>query len=242
MISLAKILSGKPIPINSHLFFYQPTLQEIIDMGEGVYWSSINIWTLKRKDIIAEENEYTESMDDYDIWKTYIMSNPAIKKVLAKSCSIFFKSKVEFFDISNTIYVGEKESGLILDNTSYLLIRDIFSSILPDAQENDEDSQYKETDNMSERERQMIAKMKQSQKKIEETKNPNKRTEDYLGNKILGLVAVGHYTFEQVYNMTMLQFNKLLKKYVDVQNYEIRSMLSPYISSEDGQDFKYWLD
>ena len=95
---------------------------------------------------------------------------------------------------------------------------------------------------MSERERQMIAKMKQSQKKIEEAKNPNKRPEDYLGDRILGLVAVGHYTFEQVYNMTMLQFNKLLKKYVDIQNYEIRSMLSPYISSEDGQDFKYWLD
>ena len=242
MINLAKILSGKPIHINSHLFFYQPTLQEIVDMGEGVYWSSINIWTLKRKEIIAEENEYTENMDDYDVWKAYIMSNPAVKQVLAKSCSIFFKSKVEFFDISNTIYVGEKESGMILDNTSFLLIRDIFSSILPDAQENDEDSQYKETDNMSERERQMIAKMKQSQKKIEETKNPNKRPEDYLGNKILGLVAVGHYTFEQVYNMTMLQFNKLLKKYVDVQNYEIRSMLSPYISSEDGQDLKYWLD
>lgn len=242
MINLAKILSGKPIHINSHLFFYQPTLQEIVDMGEGIYWSSINIWTLKRKEIVPEENEYTENMDDYEVWKAYIMSNQVVKQVLAESCSIFFKSKVEFFDISNTIYVGEKESGMILDNTSFLLIRDIFSSILPDAQENDEDSQYKETDNMSERERQMIAKMKQSQKKIEETKNPNKRPEDYLGNKILGLVAVGHYTFEQVYNMTMLQFNKLLKKYVDVQNYEIRSMLSPYISSEDGQDLKYWLD
>ena len=191
---------------------------------------------------MAEENELTKEMDDYDIWKTYIISNPAARKVLEQSCSIFFKSKVEFFDISNTIYVGEKESGLILDNTSYFLIRDMFLSILPDAQEDDKDSQYKETDHMSERERQMIAKMKQSQKKIEETKNPNKRPEDYLGNKILGLVAVGHYTFEQVYNMTMLQFNKLLKKYVDIQNYEIRSMLSPYISSEDGQDFKYWLD
>ena len=118
----------------------------------------------------------------------------------------------------------------------------MFLSILPDAQEDDKASQYKETDHMSERERQMIAKMKQSQKKIEEAKNPNKRSEDYLGDRILGLVAVGHYTFEQVYNMTMLQFNKLLKKYVDIQNYEIRSMLSPYISSEDGQDFKYWLD
>ena len=191
---------------------------------------------------MAEENELTKEMDDYDIWKAYIISNPAARKVLEQSCSIFFKSKVEFFDISNTIYVGEKESGLILDNTSYFLIRDMFLSILPDAQEDDKDSQYKETDHMTERERQMIAKMKQSQKKIEETKNPNKRPEDYLGNKILGLVAVGHYTFEQVYNMTMLQFNRLLKKYVDVQNYEIRSMLSPYISTEDGQDLKYWLD
>ena len=242
MISLAKVLSGKPISINSHLFFYQPTLQEIIDIGEILYWSNINIWILKRKDIVAEENELTKEMDDYDIWKTYIISNPAARKVLEQSCSIFFKSKVEFFDISNTIYVGEKESGLILDNTSYFLIRDMFLSILPDAQEDDKDSQYKETDHMSERERQMIAKMKQSQKKIEETKNPNKRPEDYLGNKILGLVAVGHYTFEQVYNMTMLQFNRLLKKYVDIQNYEIRSMLSPYISTEDGQDLKYWLD
>lgn len=242
MISLAKVLSGKPISINSHLFFYQPTLQEIIDIGEILYWSSINIWILKRKDIVAEENELTKEMDDYDIWKAYIISNPAARKVLEQSCSIFFKSKVEFFDISNTIYVGEKESGLILDNTSYFLIRDMFLSILPDAQEDDKDSQYKETDHMSERERQMIAKMKQSQKKIEETKNPNKRPEDYLGNKILGLVAVGHYTFEQVYNMTMLQFNRLLKKYVDIQNYEIRSMLSPYISTEDGQDLKYWLD
>lgn len=242
MINLAKVLSGKPISINSHLFFYQPTLQEIIDIGEILYWSSINIWILKRKDIVAEENELTKEMDDYDIWKTYIISNPAARKVLEQSCSIFFKSKVEFFDISNTIYVGEKESGLILDNTSYFLIRDMFLSILPDAQEDDKDSQYKETDHMSERERQMIAKMKQSQKKIEETKNPNKRPEDYLGNKILGLVAVGHYTFEQVYNMTMLQFNRLLKKYVDIQNYEIRSMLSPYINTEDGQDLKYWLD
>ena len=242
MISLAKVLSGKPISINSHLFFHQPTLQEIIDIGERLYWSSINIWILKRKDIVAEENELTKEMDDYDIWKSYIISNPAARKVLEQSCSIFFKSKVEFFDISNTIYVGEKESGLILDNTSYFLIRDMFLSILPDAQEDDKDSQYKETDHMTERERQMIAKMKQSQKKIEETKNPNKRPEDYLGNKILGLVAVGHYTFEQVYNMTMLQFNRLLKKYVDIQNYAIRSMLSPYISTEDGQDLKYWLD
>ena len=90
--------------------------------------------------------------------------------------------------------------------------------------------------------RQMIEKMKAAEKKIEQTKNPDKKPEDYLGNRILGLVAVGGYTFEQVYNMTMLQFNMLLQKYVDIQTFELRTSLSPYISSEEGQTNKFWLD
>lgn len=103
--------------------------------------------------------------------------------------------------------------------------------------------QFKETKNMSERERKMIEKMNLSAKKIEETKNPNRKPEDFLGSRILGLVAVGGYTFEQVYNMTMLQFNMLLQKYVDIQTFELRTQLSPYISSEDGQNTnKFWLD
>jgi Tfp pilus assembly PilM family ATPase len=96
---------------------------------------------------------------------------------------------------------------------------------------------------MSEREREMIKKMKLSAKKVEETKNPNQKPEDYLGNRITGLVAVGGYTFEQVYNMTMLQFNMLLQKYIDIQTFELRTQLSPYISSEDNQNVnKFWLD
>lgn len=243
MISLAQVLSGKPLLIKEGLYFYQPSLQEIINMGETTYWSSLNLWTLKRSAIISEENEYTESLDDYELWKQYIMSNINLKRALSISCQILLKAKVEFFDISNTIYIGEKESGLILDNTFYLLMRELCFRIMPDESASEDSSQYKETEHMSERERQMIEKMKISEKKVEETKNPDKRPEDYLGNRILGLVAVGNYTFEQVYNMTMLQFNMLLKKYVDIQNFEIRSMLSPYISSEDGQDSnKYWLD
>lgn len=242
MISLAKVLSGKPIEVTKGILFYQPTIQEITDMGETTYWSIINLWTLKRKDMVGQENEQTLELDDYALWKAYLFSAPAFRQSLALSCKVLLKSKVEFFDISGTIYIGERSSGVILDETFYLLMKELCSRIIPQSSASEEGGQFRETDNMSERERQMIEKMRASEKKIEQTKNPDRKPEDYLGNRILGLVAVGGYTFEQVYNMTMLQFNMLLQKYVDIQTFELRTSLSPYISSEEGQTNKFWLD
>lgn len=242
MISLAKVLNGKPIPVLGDIKFYQPTIQEIIDIGESTYWASLSLWLLNREDLITGEDEHTRKLDDYEIWIWYVLNKPSIRKVFINSCDMLLREKVEFFDISGTIYIGEKKSGVILDKTFYLLMRELCSKIMPvDSASNDK--QFKETKHMSDREREMIAKMKSSAKKIEETKNPDKKPEDFLGTRILGLVAVGGYTFEQVYNMTMLQFNMLLQKYVDIQTFELRTQLSPYISSEDGQNVnKFWLD
>ena len=242
MISLAKVLNGKPIPVLGDIKFYQPTIQEIIDIGEGTYWASLSLWLLNREDLITGEDEHTRKLDDYEIWIWYVLNKPSIREVFINSCDMLLREKVEFFDISGTIYIGEKKSGVILDKTFYLLMRELCSKIMPvDSASNDK--QFKETKHMSDREREMIAKMKSSAKKIEETKNPDKKPEDFLGTRILGLVAVGGYTFEQVYNMTMLQFNMLLQKYVDIQTFELRTQLSPYISSEDGQNVnKFWLD
>lgn len=242
MISLAKVLSGKPIEVTKGILFYQPTIQEITDMGETAYWSIMNLWMLDRKDIVAQETETTIQHDDYTMWKAYIFTNPILRQSLATACHVLLKSKVEFFDISGTIYIGERSSGVILDETFYLLMKELCSRITPQTSASEEEGQFRETDNMSERERQMIEKMRASEKKIEQTKNPDRKPEDYLGNRILGLVAVGGYTFEQVYNMTMLQFNMLLQKYVDIQTFELRTSLSPYISSEEGQTNKFWLD
>lgn len=241
MISLAKVLSGKPILVNNGIYFYQPTLDDITEMGEVTYWSVVNLWMLKRTDIIQEETEESRKLSDFDVWKACFFSIPAFKKSLKLSCEVLLKSKVEFFDISGTIYIGEKESGVILDETFYLVMRELCSRITPTSSASEE-GQYHETDNMSAREKEMIAKMKSSAQKIEETKNPDRKPEDYLGNRILGLVAVGGYTFEQVYKMTMLQFNMLLQKYVDIETFELKTSLSPYISSEDGQTNKFWLD
>ena len=242
MISLAKVLSGQPINVVPGINFHQPRLQEIVTMGETNYWGLLNVWTLQRKDMIQQENEQTLALDDYSLWKACVFSAPVFKNALIQSCNALLKSKIEFYDLSGTIYIGERSSGVILDETFYLLMKELCFRIIPESSASEDKGQYQVTDNMSERERQMIEKMQAAEKKIEQTKNPDKKPEDYLGNRILGLVAVGGYTFEQVYNMTMLQFNMLLQKYVDIQTFELRTALSPYISSDEGQTNKFWLD
>jgi len=244
MISLGKLLSGTPILINKNIKFYQPTLQEIVDMGENTYWAALNVWLLKRKDMVKEENEHTQQLDDFELWKAYVFATPALKQAVVLSTSLFLKEKIEFFEISNTMFIGEKESGIILDSAFYFLVKEICGRLIErDQSASKESVQYQETDNMSERERRMIEKMRASEKTLEEAKKTgNERPEDHLGSQILSLVSIGHYTFEQVYGMTMLQFNRLLKKYVDIQSFELRTMLSPYISSDDAQENTFWVN
>lgn len=68
MISLARVINGTPIPLTQSIYFYQPTLSEIVDnIGESTYWILLNVWTIKRSDVIKEESPETESLHDYDI-------------------------------------------------------------------------------------------------------------------------------------------------------------------------------
>ena len=102
--------------------------------------------------------------------------------------------------------------------------------------------QYKETPNMSEREKEMIRKMKLREQKLNKIKNSEKNVENRLANQIVSLVAIGGYTFDEVYNMTMVQMVYLLKKYVAIQNYVLYTGLSPYMDSKKSKPVEHWLD
>ena len=107
----------------------------------------------------------------------------------------------------------------------------------------DKDQQYKETKKMSAREKEMLEKMKAAEAKLNRIKYGDSGANDVFGKQIVSLVAIGHYTFSQVYDMTMIQFTNLLMKYVDIERYELHTVLSPYISSKDAksQENKHWL-
>lgn len=67
MIRLAQILTGKPYRVIGDIYFHQPTIEEIVEMGEDVYWSLTNLWMVKRNELVIRENEETAKLDDFEI-------------------------------------------------------------------------------------------------------------------------------------------------------------------------------
>ena len=234
-------MTATPIPVAKNISFYQPTMRQILNMGEETYWSLLKIWNLSRKELIQTETPETQEMSDWEIWTNVMLHTPQLNQQLICSADCFLHAKIEFLPISNTIMIGEADSLVLLDEKMYNSIQEIsrsFFELMVDPQED----QYHETENMSERERQIIQKMKESAAKLDKIKNGERKTKDQLINQVISLVAIGHYAFNEVYDMTIVQMILLLKKYVAVQQYELYTALSPYIDSKKGQGVSHWLD
>lgn len=241
MISLERLLTNTPIPILGNIKFYQPTLLEISNMGENTYWSMLKIWDLSRDEIITKEDESTKKLTDFELWIDSIFASTPLRMSLASSIDCFLHTKVEFLSVSHTIIVGENDSLTLVDEHFYSTVNDIVKS-LTSLDSDKEKEQYKETEGMSEREKQMVKKMRENAAKINKIKNGDEKVKDRLANQIIALVAIGHYTFDDVYKMTIVQLVYLLKKYVSIQQYELYTALSPYADSKKSQPIKHWLD
>lgn len=243
MISLGMLLEGGPIPVTQGISFYQGTIRDIMTVGEENYWSLMKIWDLTTAEMIPEGAvQGIENLSDFDVWKTYALSVPDFQNRVKLSVRLFFHTKIEFLPISNTIMIGENDSLIELNNSFYMLAQSIVKAVMETALGKQENDQYKETDQMSEREKQIIAKMKASAEKLNRIKNGDQDAKDRLVKQIVSLVAIGEYTFQEVYDMTIIQMMLLLKKYVDIQQYELVTALSPYMDSKKGQGVKHWLD
>lgn len=242
MISLGIILEGGPIPVTSGINFYQGSIRDIMTVGEENYWGLLKIWDLTKSDMIPDTVQGAEALSDFDVWKTYALTVEDFRERVKLSVRLFFHTKIEFLPISNTIMIGENDSLVELNNSFYMLVQAIVKAVMETALGKQENDQYKETDQMSEREKQIIAKMKASAEKLERIKNGDQDTKDRLVKQIVSLVAIGKYTFQEVYDMTIIQMMLLLKKYVDIQQYELVTALSPYMDSKKGQGVKHWLD
>ena len=240
--SLGLLLVDRPIPIVKNLKLYQPTVRDVVMMGEEYYNLLLKIWTLKREELIETETEATKQLNDFELWINYIMSFKKMKSAVKKSCLIFFHKEVEFFPLTNTMYIGEGDKGVLLDLNLYLTIRDLFSKLDYSKTSDNQEEQYKKTDHMSALEEKIYSRLKAGEEKLQKIHSSEGNIEDSFGKQIVALVAIGHYTFKEVYDMTMLQFTNLLQKYLDIDNYEIRMHLSPFISSkDDNQENKHWL-
>ena len=130
MTSLGVILSGAPIPINENLGFYQPTLLEVMELGEAQYWSLLKIWDLTKEEMMGDKVKMASSLSDFDVWMAYCFGVPDFQERVLKSVSLFLHTKIEFLPISNTIMIGEGDSLILFEQDLYEQIRGIVKSLM----------------------------------------------------------------------------------------------------------------
>ena len=137
--------------------------------------------------------------------------------------------------MQNSIFIGELQSGIELTEELFLEIQGVIRLI---TLQKEEDLKTKNAPR-SKRAQEIHDKIIAGQKKLDEFKK--EKGVDDLANKVVGLVAHG-YGYDEVFNMTLFQFNALIEKVVQVENYTITSMLSPYMDKKHKGKNKHWLE
>jgi hypothetical protein len=241
MINLARLLVGDPITIAKGVQLFQPSLLDIVKIGDEKYSRMLNIWLMEKKEVVENNLEDFSDISEYEFWKVYVLASSDLREILKDSVLIFFRKKIDFFPAGGTIYIGDIADGTVLDEKLFNLIKGIFKQLVT-IQQGEKTQQYKEDAPTSAHAASLLARMKKHDEKIEKMKEQEMDSREQLGRSIIALVAIGRYTYEQVYNMTMLQFNNLLKKHIDIESYTLYTIISPHISSSGGEETnKHWL-
>ena len=137
--------------------------------------------------------------------------------------------------MANSIFIGELESGIELTEELFSEIQGVIKKITSQKEENTKTQNAPR----SEKAKKIHDKIVAGEQRLKEFKD--ERGEDNLTSQIVSVVAHG-YSYESVYNMTLLQFRALLEKMVQIENYNITAMLSPYIDKKNKGKNKHWLE
>lgn len=234
-ISLSRLLTGEGIDINSKITIFQPTMRDIVTLGYERFGQLYSIWNLTRKELLQQETDETWNMEDWDVYKKFVIYNPELQKIFSDSVLFFIHKKVEFLKMQNSIFIGELESGIELTEELFSEIQGVIKQV---TSQKEEDLKIKNAPR-SKRAQEIHDKIVAGQQRLDEIKK--EKGEDDLASQIVALVAHGH-SYESVYDMTLLQFRALLEKTVQIENYQITSLLSPYVDKKHKGKNKHWLE
>lgn len=234
-INIVQLLLGEGIKINSNITIYQPTLRDIAMLGYEKFGSLYSIWNLNRKDLIKKETDDTWNLEDYDVIKKFLIYNLDLQKTFRDSVMFFIHKKVEFLKMSNSIFIGELESGTELTKELFSEIQSVIKQITLQKEEDEKIKNAPRTRRAQEIHDKIIA----GQKRLDEIKK--EKGEDELANQIISVVAHG-ISYNEVYDMTMLQFRAVLEKMVQIENYNIATLLSPYVDKKHKKRNRHWLE
>ena len=234
-INISNLLMGEGIEIESKLTIFQPTMRDIVTLGYERFGSLYSIWNLSRRDLLPEETDETWNMEDWDVYKKFMIYDLELQRIFKDSVLFFLHKKVEFLKMTNSIFIGELESGVELTEELFSKIQSVIRQI---TLQKEEDAKIQNAPR-SKRAQEVHDKIVAGQQRLADIKK--EKGEDDLASQIVAVVAHGH-SYEKVYDMTLIQFKAVLEKIVQIENYQMAVLLSPYADKKHKQKTKHWLE
>ena len=234
MINPLLLLTGDPIRVNNKIQVFQPTIKDLAILGNEKFGSLSSVWFLKRKELIPEENDHTWNLSDFEVWKESIIFNPILNQIFKESVMFFLHNKVEFMKIQHTIMIGELSTGIELQEDLFIGIRDTIGQVV---QRKEDETKKKPSTKKAEKIQAMIDKGEAKIKEIKKSKGI-----DPLALQISAFVAHNMCTYAEVFDMTLIQFGAALEKTVQIENYTLSTMLSPYMDKKHKPKNTHWLE
>lgn len=234
--SLLELLMGLPIRVSKSIDIYQPTVKDLATLGYEKFGALSSIWNITRADLVKEETDETWNLTDFEVWREAIIYNRDLQSVFKQSVLFFMHKTVEFLPVQRSIFIGELQSGVELSEELFSEIRIAINQVA-NQKENNEETNNAPRSKKAQEIADKIAAGKEKIKAIQKEQGI-----DPLAKQIAAFVAHSHKSFEEVFAMTLIQFQAALEKTVEIENYNISTLLSPYIDKKSKKGNKHWLE
>ncbi|MCT4597468.1 MAG: hypothetical protein N4A50_06270 [Vallitalea sp.] len=202
-----KLLLQEPIYIKDMGLIYQPLIKDIVEIGEEKLNKYIGAISISKELLINAETKDLDSITNFDV--IFSLPDKDYQKTLIEAIQFFTNQKVYFLQEVWFVTVGKQGR---LHKNNYDEFVDI---VLKMFNRQRVKSDYKRTDKMSEKQKEIYYKITKHRREQEEKNR-------FLLSDIINVVKHGGTSFitkEQIKNMTYFELMKCFETIISKYNY-----------------------
>lgn len=237
-ISELKLLRGDCIDLGI-CKVYQPTVNDITDLGEEKYNQYLSAISIDKNIIFADKkDENTDNITNFELAIVLCYSHKEFADVFLDSFSYFLK-EIVYLDSRGLLFIGDIQEQRFIDNNIYEQIIKVIklqNCILKEDSLSD--------DPANDKARELLEKRRKAREKVAKLKNKGEDTGEPLtmGDLVSILCANGNgVNYQNVWDMPIYMFNNQFNRMKMLEDYDIN--IRSLLAGAKGEDIelKHWM-
>lgn len=223
MVDELQLITGIDLPVEElGLTLRQPRLKEIAMLGEQNYFVALQLFRMTKESLKIENPELTNWMIFQEALGQKIEGIANTRTLVSNFLQLFIIQKMTLGPRS--IIIDTPEGLINIEPEQFDIFQKIVCMVGGESLLVPSEEQFKPK---NKRAAEIAEKMKKARKRIAAQK-PQPKSEGFLARYIKAVAVATSNSLEEVVNMTIIQLNELMQKYLAWESYDldIRSRLA----------------